>query len=73
VVRKEYKINNVSVMVEAGEPRLENKRDMMQESLSKLLRLKKDQVGMAFTSGEKLTSFGRGEGIQAWVVVVLTK
>ena len=68
-----YKINNVAVMVEAREPGLEKHRDKMQESLAKLLEIKKDQVGMAFTTGDELTSFGRGEGIQAGVTVVIEK
>ncbi len=68
-----YKINNVAVMVEAKEPRLEKHRDKMQKSLAGLLKIEKEQIGMAFTSGEGLTSFGRGEGMQAWTTAVIEK
>ncbi len=68
-----YGVNNIAVMVEAKEPRLERHRDRMQKSLAELLGIEKEQVGMAFTSGESLTSFGRGEGIQALTVVLIEK
>jgi 2-C-methyl-D-erythritol 2,4-cyclodiphosphate synthase len=73
-VRKEkYKINNVSVMVEAGKPTLEEWREKMQISLAKIMKIKPRQIGIAFTSGEGLTSFGKGEGIQAICTVLIEK
>jgi len=73
VKKRGYKISNVSVMVEARQPRLEEFREKMQASLAKAMKINKGQVGMAFTSGEGLTSFGRGEGIQATSLVLLEK
>jgi len=66
-----YKINNAAIMVEAGRPNLEVFRGKMQASLAKLLEVEPDKVGIAFTSGENLTAFGRGEGIQAFSIVSL--
>ena len=71
VKAKKYKINNVAIMVEAGKPRLERFREKMQTSLAKLLEVEKDKVGIAFTSGEDLTVFGKGEGIQVFSIVSL--
>jgi len=68
-----YRVNNIAVMVEAKEPRLEEYRNKMQQSLAELLEIEKEQVGMAFTTGEGLTSFGKGEGIQALTVVLIEK
>jgi len=68
-----YRVNNIAVMVEAKEPRLEEHRNKMQQLLAGLLEIEKEQIGMAFTSGEELTSFGRGEGIQALTVVLIEK
>ncbi|MFH1280680.1 MAG: 2-C-methyl-D-erythritol 2,4-cyclodiphosphate synthase [Candidatus Beckwithbacteria bacterium] len=68
-----YKINSVAVMVEAREPRMEEYRNKMQESLARELNINTNQVGMAFTTGEGLTSFGRGKGILAWSSVVIDK
>lgn len=71
VKKKGLKINNVAIMVEAGKPKLEDFREKMQISLEKLLEIERDKVGIAFTSGEDLTAFGKGEGIQAFSIVSL--
>ena len=68
-----FKINNVSIMVEAKQPRLEVERERMQRSMAKLLGVEADQVGIAFTSGEGLTEFGKGKGIQAISMVLIEK
>ena len=67
--QKNLSINNVSVMLEAGKPKLEPYTDKIKDSLSKILKLEKERIGIAYTSGEKLTPFGRGEGMQCFVVV----
>lgn len=72
IKKKGLKINNVGIMVEAGKPRLEGFREKMQQSLAKLLGVERDKVGIAFTTGENLTAFGKGEGIQAFSIVSLT-
>lgn len=71
VKKKGLKINNAAIMVEAGKPKLEGFRKQMQLSLAKLLGIEADKVGIAFTTGEGLTAFGRGEGIQALTIVSL--
>lgn len=73
VKEKGYRINNVAFTVEAKKPRLEAHREKICDSLAKLLGVEKEKIGMAFTSGEKLTSFGKGEGIQAFCLVSLVK
>lgn len=71
IQKKSFKINNIAIMVEAGQPRLEKHRKKITHSLAKLLNLKKENIGLAFTSGDKLTNFGKGEGIQVWSTVTL--
>ncbi len=68
-----YKIANISVAVEAQKPRLEIWRETMQKSIASLVGIEKNQVGITFTSGERLTSFGRGEGIQVISIVLIEK
>ena len=43
----------------------------MKKTIASLLNIQPNQVGITFTSGEGLTSFGRGEGIQALSVVLM--
>lgn len=68
-----WDINNISISVEAREPRLEKYEKSMKDSIAMALHIYTDQVGITFTSGEGLTSFGRGEGMQALVLVCLIK
>jgi len=73
-VRKQnYKISNIAVMVEAQRPKLEKYRPKIKASLAKLLEIKKNDVGLAFTTGQDLTVFGKGEGIQVFSTVLLYK
>jgi 2-C-methyl-D-erythritol 4-phosphate cytidylyltransferase/2-C-methyl-D-erythritol 4-phosphate cytidylyltransferase/2-C-methyl-D-erythritol 2,4-cyclodiphosphate synthase len=72
VEEKGYKINNIGVMSEGKRPRLEQHHDKIKESLSKLLNIKDEQIGLTFTSGEELSAFGKGEGIQVFSVVIVS-
>jgi 2-C-methyl-D-erythritol 2,4-cyclodiphosphate synthase len=68
-----YVINNVSYSVEAARPHLEKHREGITTSLAAAQGIEKNQIGMAFTTGEGLTACGRGEGIYAQVVVSLKR
>ena len=68
---KNSKINNVSIMIEASKPRLDGHTEKIKDSLSKILKLSKDDIGITYTSGEGLTSFGQGKGMQCSAVVSL--
>ncbi len=68
---KGYKIGNVSIMLECQKPKLEKHRDKIQASLAKLLGVEKEAIGIAFTTGQDLTAFGLGKGIQAFSTILL--
>ena len=68
---KNMKINSVSISIEAKKPRLDNCTDKIIDSLSRILNTEKENIGITCTSGEGLTAFGRGEGMQCFVVVSL--
>jgi len=70
---KGFKVGNVSITVETNVLKLEQYREKMQKELAKILEIGKDDIGIAFTSGENLTSFGRGEGIQVFAVVLIIR
>ena len=67
--QKNLKINNVSVSIEALKPRLEKHTDKIMGSLSKILNVEKEKIGITCTSGEGLSSFGQGKGMQCFAVV----
>ncbi len=68
---KNYQISNVSISIEASKPKLEKYTEKIQDSLSKILKLEKENIGITYTSGDGLTSFGRGEGMQGFAVVTI--
>jgi 2-C-methyl-D-erythritol 2,4-cyclodiphosphate synthase len=67
-----YTINNVGVSIEARRPKIEPRAIEMKKTLAELMGIDDDQVGITATTGEGLTAFGRGEGIQVLVIVSLT-
>lgn len=63
---------NVSIAVEAKRPFIKMEDiNKMKEFLAKILEIGVIRVGITFTSGEGLTAFGRGEGIQVISIVNL--
>jgi len=71
LAEKRCVINNLGVSLEGRRPRIEPWSDAIKQSLAQLLGIDVSQIGINVTSGEKLTAFGRGEGIQAFVIVSL--
>lgn len=70
---KGYKINNIGVMIEAKKPRIEEHSKAMKKSIARILEVDEDQIGITATTGDGLTDFGRGEGIQVLVISSLIK
>jgi 2-C-methyl-D-erythritol 4-phosphate cytidylyltransferase/2-C-methyl-D-erythritol 2,4-cyclodiphosphate synthase len=66
-----YGVNNVGITIEAARPKIEPLRAAMRASIAALLRIEEDAVGINASSGEKMTPFGKGEGIQAFAIVSL--
>ena len=66
---KNYKITHVSIVIECLVPKIVPHIDQMRSRIAEILNIKTDDVGVTATSGEGLTSFGQGKGIQAFVSV----
>lgn len=64
-----YVITTVGVTIECKKPKIDPISDLIRESVAKILRIEPDQVGIIATTGERLTAFGKGEGIQVFSVV----
>jgi len=64
-----FRIVHVSISIEAKRPRLEPHINAIKSSLAKMLSLDGADIGLTATTGEGLTAFGRGEGMQAFVIV----
>jgi 2-C-methyl-D-erythritol 2,4-cyclodiphosphate synthase len=74
LIMLKYSVVNISISIEAEKPRLEMKViNQIKRKIALLLKIKAEQVGLTFTSGEGLTAFGRSQGIQALTMVNVVK
>lgn len=70
---QDAKIIHCSVSVECLVPKLKPHLDRIRSKIAELLDLPVSSVGLTATTGEGLTSFGKGEGIQAFVILSFRK
>ncbi len=68
-----YKLTHISLSIEALKPKLAPHTEAIRKNLSELLDMPIDSVAMTATTGEGLTDFGRGLGMQCLVVVTAQK
>lgn len=68
-----YKITHISFSVEALKPKLAGYIDKIRENIANLLGISLDCVAMTATTGEGLTDFGKGLGIQVFVIITAEK
>ena len=66
---QKYRIAHVSFTLEGQRPKIAPHGMAIRESVAKLLKLPVDAVALTATSGEGLTAFGLGKGIQVFAVV----
>jgi len=64
-----YTINNISVSIQGKAPKIMPIVDKLRQSLSHLTGVVESRIGITATTGEELTAFGRGEGLETIVMV----
>ena len=70
---KDWKLNNLDIIIIAQEPKLAPFMDDMRRNLAGVFKCGIDRVSVKATTTEKLGFCGRGEGIAASAVVLLTR
>lgn len=60
---------HVAISIEAKRPKFKNHLDEMKRNIANIMKIEPHQVGITATSGEGLTDFGVGEGVQAFAIV----
>jgi 2-C-methyl-D-erythritol 2,4-cyclodiphosphate synthase len=63
------KITHVALTIEAKLPKIKPKIDSMRANIARVMKLPLSAVGITATSGESLTDFGCGRGVQAFAIV----
>lgn len=63
------KIVHVALTIEGKRPHFEERIDQMRKKISHVLEIRPAQVGITATSGDGLTDFGCGDGLQCFCIV----
>ena len=64
-------INNVSISIECKVPKISPKISKMRKNIARVLGINENCVGITATSGEGLTEFGKGNGINVFACVTV--
>ena len=62
-------ISHVSLSLEGKKPKFKERLLEMRENIARVMDLQISQVGITATSGEGLTDFGCGDGVQCFAIV----
>ena len=65
----DQQITHVAITIEALRPKLLKRIPKLRESVANAMNLNVSQVGMTATTGEGLTDFGLGEGLQCFCII----
>lgn len=62
-------ITHVAITIEAKKPKLKERLLEIRQNIARIMSLDLSQVGITATSGEGLTDFGCGDGVQTFAIV----
>jgi 2-C-methyl-D-erythritol 2,4-cyclodiphosphate synthase len=63
------KITHIAIAIEAKKPKFKDRLTEMRANIARVMDLKISQIGITATSGEGLTDFGCGDGVQCLAIV----
>ena len=66
-------VSHVAISLEGNKPRFKEHLLEMRQNIARVMELEVSQVGITATSGEGLTDFGCGDGVQAFAIVTTTE
>ncbi len=64
-------VQHISISIECKVPKINPKIDEMRKNIARLLNIKENCVGITATSGEELTEFGKGNGINVFACITV--
>ena len=69
----DWQIEHIAISLECLEPKISPQVEKMKSNIAELCNISANDVGITATTGECLTAFGRGEGIQALTIITVSK
>lgn len=70
---RNMKLLHISMSIECKTPKITPKIDIMKKQISLLCGIETDSIGITATTGEGLTEFGKGNGIQVFCIATAQK
>ncbi len=70
---KGWTINHIAISIECLSPKISPKIAKMKANIANLIGIKVEDVGITATTGEGLTDFGKGRGIQVLSIISVSK
>lgn len=70
---KGYEISNASISIIAEKPMLKDHIDIMKETMSKVLSINKESIGITATTNEKVGPLGNSKSIASFATVLMKK
>lgn len=68
-----YRLGNVSISLECARPKIEPIASELKKSLSRILNLNENEIGLTSHSGDELSSYSKGDGIRCLCSVTLCR
>jgi len=68
-----WEIKHIAIAIECLNPKISPQIDSMKKNIAKLCHINETDIGITATSGEGLTAFGKGEGIQSVTIITVNK
>lgn len=65
----QQKIEHVALTIEGKRPRMQSRNLEMRQKIASVMKLDIGQVGLTATSGDGLTDFGCGDGLQCFCIL----
>ncbi len=69
--KQKFSISHVAVALEGKKPHFKNHLKQMQQNVASILQIKPTDVGITATSGEGLTDYGCGDGVQCFSIITV--
>lgn len=69
----DYNINHIAISIECLVPKISPYINQIKNNLAKLTNTSSADIGITATSGEGLTEFGKGNGIQVLTIITVSK
>ncbi len=65
----QQKIEHIALTIEGKRPRLQQRNFEMRQKIASVMGVEVSQVGLTATSGDGLTDFGCGDGLQCFCII----